>query len=608
MKLVTLDFETFYSYEYSLTRMSTEDYVTDPRFEVILVAAKVNDGKVNWITGDHHKIQKWLDALDIPNSMLMAHNTMFDGLILQHHFGIIPKMYGDTMGMAQALIRPYSPRVSLKACLEHTNVGVAKGDTVVQMINRPRQSLNWGEMVDYASYCCDDVEGTFRLFKHLLPTLPGSELRNIDLILRMYMEPTLKLDASVLAEVLAETRAKKLMLLGAVEEKFPKHVLMSNEKFATALESIGVEVPKKVSPTTGKLTWALAKGDPEFKAMQEEYADDPFVQAALAARLGAKSTIEESRAERLLNIAKRYTKLRVPLRYYAAHTGRLGGMEKINMQNPPRIDKSQMRFGFRAPKNHVVLAADLSQIEARIVAWLARQYDLLEQFRQGRDVYSEFASIIFKRLISRADKLERMIGKACILGLGFGMGEEKLNNTLVKDNIRVSRKESTQYVDTYRTTYRRIPDLWHYLDYARPTIAHGRGTQPLGPCTIAKGCIILPNGMPITYPHLRQEKSGEWLYTFGNESRTLWGGKMAENVAQALARILVMDYAQVIRKDLELKLALQIHDELDYVVPERDAESLAAGIKQIMTVPPTWGKDLPVAVDILWGPTLGDCK
>lgn len=609
MRLVTLDFETFYSQEYSLTRMSTEDYVTDPRFEVILVGAKVNNEPVDWFSGTMAQTRQWLEALRLEDAMLVAHNTMFDGLILQHHFGIVPKLYGDTMGMAQAVIRPFQRSISLKACLEHAKVGVEKGTAVHNMIGRPRLSLSRAELRDYADYCCDDVEGTFRLFKFLLPSIPRDELRIIDVILRMYLQPVLRLDANLLAEILAETRAKKLMLMGAIEEHFPKDVLMSNDKFAAALEKLGAEPPKKVSPTTGKLTWAFAKGDPEFKAFMEEHADDAYISAAIDARLGVKSTIEESRTERLLQIAQKHKRLRVPLRYYAAHTGRLGGMEKINMQNPPRIDKSRLRYAMLAPPGHVIMGPDLSQIEARVTAWLAKQYDLLEQFRQKRDVYSEFATIAYKRKITKADKTERFVGKTCILGLGFGMGHLKLKTTLAKDNVRVEEKESKKLVDTYRNTYSKIPDLWRFFDYAIPHVASGRSKLSLGPCELAKGCIILPNEMPIVYPRLRRTTEGEeWVYNFGDEVRTIWGGKMTENVVQALARIIVMENMLTIQKELGLRPALQVHDELDYVVKEEQAESLAAAITEIMSIPPAWATDLPVAVEVNWGPTFGDCK
>lgn len=607
-RIVTLDFETFYSNDYSLTRMSTEDYVTDPRFEVILVSAKIDDGPVEWFTGTMKETHKWLSKLDIPSSGLVCHNAMFDGLILKHHFHIAPKFYFDTAQMAQAVLKPYVRSVSLESCLEYCKLGISKGTEVKNMMGRSRDSLSRIESQRYGEYGKTDVEGTYRLWRFLMPQMTEEELVVADLTHRMYLEPQLELDATLLAEILAEVRAKKEQLMASISEQVTRTQLMSNEQFAGLLRAQGVEVPMKVSPLTGNVSLALAKSDTGFKQMQEDYADDPYVSALLAARLGIKSTIEETRTERLLQIAMRYPKLRVPLRYYAAHTGRYGGTEKINLQNPPRIDKSRLRFAIRAPKGHVMLAADLSQIEARITAWLARQWDLVEQFKQKRDVYSEFATIAYQRPITKANKTERFVGKTCILGLGYGMGSTKLKSTLFKDSVRVTEAESTKLVNTYRTTYALIPQLWRYLDTCIGYIHHGAGSMKIGPCETIKGGVMLPNDMPLIYHQLNQNSEGQWVYRFGYEVRTLWGGKLTENIVQALARIVIVENMLTIEKELGLRPVLQVHDELDYVIPEAEADATAQAITRIMSVPPAWAENLPVAVEVNYGPTFGDCK
>jgi hypothetical protein len=611
LKILTIDFETYYDQQYSLSKMLTEDYVKDQRFEVILVSVKVNDAPTVWCSGTRMEIGVWLAQFDIPNCGVLAHNAMFDVLILQEIFGIMPAFIFDSMNMAQAHLKPFTGSVSLANCVTYCELG-EKGTYVANMMGRPRLSLSRQELHDYAQYCVNDSDKTYALFRHLLPLFPRDELAIIDLTHRMYFNPVLELDADLLAQQLQDERAHKAQLLATLGTQVSKADLLSNDKFAALLQSLGVDpLPQKVSPATGKLTWAFAKNDPEFVAMQEEYEDDPIVSAAIEARLSIKSTITETRTERLLKIAQKYKKLRVPLGYYKAHTGRYGGLQKINLQNPPRVDKSRMRFAIRAPKGHVILGADLMQIEARIVAWLAGCHQLVEAFRRGEDIYSLFAtratgvSTVKKR--SKKDDIRRFIGKTCILGLGFGMGAPKLMATLNKEKgVKVDMWEAQRYVNAYRFEYQQIPHMWDKLNSALTSIAQG-GRLVIGPCKTGLNVVVLPNDMVLYYNEL-SKVDGEWVYLYGRETRKLFGGKLAENIVQALARTIVMEHMLAIKRKLGLSPCMQVHDELDYVVPEGEAESYARQITEIMSVPPSWAPDLPVAVEIAYGPTFGDCK
>lgn len=616
MDLFTVDFETYYDKEYSLSKMSTEDYVKDPRFEIILVTSKKNNEKPVWFSGDFVSTFEWMYHQGIFHGAWLAHNTMFDALIAAIKMKFVPRMLFDTRLMAQAVLRPYMRSVSLDSCLKHIDLGIRKGNAVHNMIGRTRESLSRAELQAYGEYGCDDCEGEYRLFKYLAPQFPREELEVIDMTLRMYLQPRLTLDANLLAEILAETRAKKQKLL-ATANVDPK-VLGSNPKFAELLKGMGIDPPLKISPTTHETTYAFAKNDTGWKELEEEYADDEMVSAILAARLGIKSTIEESRTERLLEIAKKHNYLRVPLLYYAAHTGRYGGMEKINMQNPPKMDKSRLRKAIKAPKDHVVMALDLKQIEARINAWLSGQENLLQQFRDNLDPYSIFASTAYRCSVvkgrSPEDDKKRFVGKTCILGLGYGMGAPKLRATLRKDGVKLELNEDTLLVDTYRDTYSRIPALWRICDRQIQMMATGQGIHELGPVTFMKNSIMLPNGMQIVYHGLKfltgknKMKYRGWAYSFGGELRTLWGGKIVENIVQALARILVMKYMVMIKRQCGLTPALQVHDELDYVVPLSRVDEYALACSQIMRTTFDWCQGLPIDVDVNYGPTFGDCK
>jgi DNA polymerase I-like protein with 3'-5' exonuclease and polymerase domains len=615
VKFVVIDFETFYSQDYTLTKLSTEDYVYDPRFEVILVGIKINNDAPYWVTGTKAQIKAHLDSLELQKCAVVAHNMPFDGLILAVHFGIICGMYLDTLALAQAQLKPFNRSISLDSCLKHLDLGIKKGDAVYNMKGRSRASLSRQELLDYAKYCMDDCEGEFRLFRYLAPQVPKAELDIIDMTVRMYLVPTLKLDPAMLPELLAEARAKQLQVMNSLPADVQKPDLMSNPKFAEALERYGATPPTKISPTTGELTFAFAKTDPAWKEFEEEWDDDPIVSALIMGRLSAKSTIEESRLERLMNIANQYPHFRIPLKYYAAHTGRYGGTEGINVQNFPRIDKSRMRYAVLAPPGHVVLAADLAQIEARITAWLAGEKDLLTAFRNGDDIYSEFATTAFgiETVKDRSpdDKKRRFVGKTCILGLGFGMGAPRLKATLRKDNLKFELDHCHKFVSVYRDKFWKIPELWQTLDRNIPLMASGQGIITFGPVTFAKHSIVLPNGMALVYNNCRYHQSQKYtgyVYNFAGETRTLWGGKVCENIVQALARILVMEHMLAIKKLLGLSPALQQHDELDYVIPEKYAEKVAAAVTKIMRRPPSWAPDLPVNVEVNYGPSLGHCK
>lgn len=616
MNIVTLDFETYYDDEYSLKKMSTEEYVTDPRFEIIGVGAKINDAPSLWYTGSHDQIGSWLRGLGVWDSCVIAHNAKFDMLILKVVFGRLPKMMLCTMSMAQPFLRPFTRSVSLENCAEVLNLPGAKGTYVSNMKGRYRASLSKQELVEYGEYCKNDCELEKMLFDNLVKRFPRDELYIIDLTLRMYLEPAFVLDAEILAETLQVVQAEKETLLQNVPANVTPAILRSNDQFAKLLTEMGVDVPMKTSKVTGKMAPALAKNDTGWKELEELYQDDGEVYPILLARLGAKSTLEETRSQRLLDIAVRYGWFRIPLNYYAAHTGRYGGTEKINAQNLPQVRRSKMRFGVCAPEGWVVLAADLAQIEARITAFLAGQLDLLKAFAEGRDIYSEFASIVFRTEVikgrSKEDDKRRFVGKTCILGLGYGMSAKVLQSTLRKDGLKFSLIECDQMVQVYRHTYNKIPSLWRKLDHGISVM----GSTPaaytrVGPVTLGNGQIILPNNMPLTYANLhRNEEDPQmgWVYEFGGETRKLWGGTVAENIVQALARIVIMDNMLRIHRELGYRPALQQHDELDYVIREEEAEEAKTEMSKIMVTPPSWMPNLPLAVEINYGPSLGDCK
>lgn len=412
MDIVTIDFETYYDKDYSLSKITTEAYVRSPNFEVIGVGVKVNNHPTDWYSGDNPG--RFLKSLDYRDKAILCHHTAFDGAILSWHFGIRPKLWLDTLSMARPL-HNMTVGGSLKALATYYGLG-EKGTEVVNAIGLRRADFTPEALSKYGEYCVNDVELTYNLFKKLSKGFPVSELMVIDQTIRMYTEPVIELDSDMLLSHLNEVKLGKKKLLdemgltGIADETITK-TLMSNEIFAKYLRNLGIEPPTKVSARTGKVAYAFSKTDKEFTDLLEH--PDERVQTAVAARLGVKSTIEETRTEALLGVAKR-GRLPIMLNYYGAHTGRFSGGDKLNLQNLPARGNNSIRRALKAPAGHKIIACDSSQIEARMVAYVAGQEDLVHAFREGRDVYSEFASEVYGRKITKADKVERFVGKTCI--------------------------------------------------------------------------------------------------------------------------------------------------------------------------------------------------
>lgn len=615
MDIVTIDFETYYDKEYSLSKITTEQYVRSPEFEVIGVGVKVNDYPTDWYSGDNP--ERFLKSLDYRDKAILCHNTAFDGAILSWRFGIKPKLWLDTLSMARPL-HQMTVGGSLKALATYYGLGV-KGDEVIMALGKRRADFSPDEMARYASYCVNDVDLTYHLFKKLSKGFPVSEMLVIDQTIRMYTEPVIELDRELLEKHLGEVIAKKRTLISDMgindaSEEAIKKVLMSNQIFAKYLTNLGVEPPTKVSARTGKETFAFGKTDKGFTDLLEH--PDERVQVAVAARLGVKSTIEETRTLNLIGVSER-GRLPIMLNYYGAHTGRFSGGDKLNLQNLPARGNNTIRRALKAPAGQVIVASDSSQIEARMVAWVAEQQDLLEAFAQKRDVYSEFATEVYGRTITKADKVERFVGKTCILGLGYGMGAEKFRRTLEIGqggvSVKITLEEAERIVRLYRQKNFKIVQLWNKCGQALNGILNRVSGE------IARGIIYdeqgirLPNKLYIRYPALRANgtnfeyiadarqyrKAVQDRVVSGQTSDISWtkiyGGKVTENLIQALARIVVAE--QMAKIGQHYHVAFQVHDEIIITAPEADATNAQQLLEAVMSTAPRWCPDLPVACE-----------
>ncbi len=587
MNVITLDFETYYDSQHSLSHLSTVQYVASDLFKVWGVGIKVNDEPTEWFGAD--ECADAIKAIQWDDAAVVCHNTLFDAYILTQHYNCTPKYYYDTAAMARGLAPNES--ASLKATCERmfpNDKTMRKGDELVNAKGIFDLPPDIEEQI--AGYCIQDVDLTYALYTRMQPIYPQSELDLIDLTCRMFVEPKLVLNRTLLIahkEAVAEDTVQKIQASGLTREQ-----LASQKQFAEYLESLNITVPTKKSQRTGKMIPAFSKTDSAYTQMCNMY---PQYKHIWDAREAVKSRIEETRAQRLLEGCTKQNTLPVPLKYYAAHTGRFGGSEKINLQNLPR--GSKLRNALQAGPGEMLYVADLSNIEARMLAWLAKEQDLLDAFAAGEDVYSNFASQIYNRPITKDDKLERYVGKTAILGLGYGMGANKYKAVLAQGSPAIDVTQSTALgiVSQYRAMYPNIPQLWsigkqllfYMLDRTDQSYSYG-------PLSVASNALKLPNEMYLQYPHLRYN-NGEFVYDSGRTGITrTHGPRLVENIIQALSRIVITDQMLAIQKLSEVDVVLTVHDEIIAIGSDIDATSTLSKIMTIMKTPPNWCTELPL--------------
>ena len=618
MDVITVDFETFYSKTYSLTKMTTEEYIRGEEFQVIGVGVKLNNGPTEWASGTHKQLQEYLDGFYWDDSALLCHNTMFDGAILSWLFGIRPRVLLDTLCIARAL-HGVEVGGSLKALADRYNIG-EKGTEIEAALGKRREDFTKEALSRYGDYCINDVELTYELFGLMGNTFPRTELKIIDLTLRMFIEPILELDVPLLEDHLKDVKQGKRQLIA--EAGVTKTALMSNLKFAELLGSLGVDAPMKISPTTEKETFAFAKTDQGFVDLLEH--KDTRVQTLAQARLGNKSTLEETRTQRFIDIAGRGA-LPIPIKYYAAHTGRFGGDDKINMQNLPSrgVNGKKLKRSILAPKGHVVIDCDSSQIEARVLAWLAGQENLVTAFDNGEDVYKQMAMPIYNVEDEEAiTKPQRFVGKTTILGCGYGMGYERFVDQLRTFGVDMEEAEAQRVIKVYRDTYFHIPNLWTNASYTLQLLADKEVgldiselfTTELGRKGVLEVCpelgaIKLPSGLLLRYDDLRSaqgERGPEYTYQTRKGRVRIYGAKLVENICQAIARCIIAE--QMLKISKRYRTVLTVHDSvLSCVLAEQEQEARAY-IEECMRWVPVWATGLPINCESGVGVNYGDCE
>ena len=637
-RILTIDFETRWDKkDYTLSKMTTEEYIRDERFKAfgVCVHEYGSGDSIEWFSGP--EIPELVSSIDWGRTAVLAHNAQFDVSILEWVYGARPCFIFDTLSMARALrgVEVGNSLAKLASDFGLPPKGAAVHDTdgLVELSEEVEREL--------AEYCKHDVYLCEEILTRLAQRYPVSELKLIDMTLKMYTRPTLILDPLMLSNAIEEERTSRealLQKLGVEEVE-----LASNPKFAEQLQKLGVVPPSKVSKTTGKQTLALAKNDALFQTLLNGERED--VALLCEARLRVKSTTERTRAQRFLDISQRGS-LPVPLSYYGAKSGRWSAAKgsAINMQNLKR--GSFLRKAIMAPEGYQLVVGDLSQIEPRVLAWLSDYTEMLNIFRAGGDPYAAFGAQMFNipNLTKESHPDLRQSAKSALLGCGYGLGWasfasqllvgflgappvryekafaktlgvdteyierflewdenakrlEEIPHTCSDQELLVHAVAAKKIIDIYRSTAYQVASFWEMCSGLLEKSLYGGEERQYKCLTFRKEEIQLPNGMKLLYPDLRiiQDDKGRSQYVYGPDATKLYAGKITNNVTQALARIVMTD--GMLRVSKRYFIAGTVHDELIAVVPDAEVDEAKTWVLEQMTMAPRYMPGIPLDAD-----------
>lgn len=639
MKIATVDLETYWAVGHSLTKMSPIAYCMHPDTEIISCAFKFGNDPTVVVFGEQAVID-YCAKVDWSQYWVVGHNMSgFDAMILSWRLGVKPKLWGCTLAMARP-IHAKDVGLSLAKLVAHYGLGYKDQSALIATKGKHLCDFSDDEISEMRVYNAADVDQCYGLLLKLIPQTRKEEVKLVDMTIRMLVEPTFESDATLLANTLTEEGIRKKAMLIEAARKMDVYeigmddeeaaaaaltVLSSAAKFAAFLRTIEVDVPTKVSPTTGKEIPALAKTDEGFLELREH--DDPLVATAAAARLDAKSTILQTRIQAFMDASNAHPqkKVPIPLKYYGADTtGRWSGWG-YNPQNLPRVNpynprpSDALRRSLTAPPGHKVVVADLSGIELRVNHFLWQVPASMAMYQaepEKADLYKDFASKLYSVPYDDVTKVQRQVGKVAHLGLGFGAAWaafQKVAKTM--GGVDLTEEESRDVVEKWRSEYNDIPRGWRTCHDALPTIMRGSEGSAVDPwgmvVPVAEG-LRTPKGM-IRYPDLRTETNEEtnrkeFVYGHGRNKARIYAGKIDENIVQHLARCIIADNALTVQRLTKMNPALMVHDELVYIVPEDEAEQLLDVVQQVMRTPPVWWPELVTWSEGDIADTYGDAK
>lgn len=700
-RIVTLDFETYFSKDYSLSRRDTtlESYIRDPRFQTLMMSYAINEGPVHCAVG-REQVNEALKSLALweKGTITVAHNAPVEGSIIEWRYGMKINALVCTMAMARGIGLDRLTRVALKDLAEYFNkrgqIEGFKGSELDNMKGKRLEDFTPEQLQDAITYCNTDVELTRKIFLLLYPYMFRGSLDAIDMTMKMFTRPMIKLDVAKLEVYKQKVIDDKAMLMQIFSQKSGytvdqiDGVIRSPKKFPEFFKKVtGLDLPTKISDartkTFRKKLLEVGEGTPEAEILKSKtdglvldergvytvYAPatakddldfldllehhDPLVVAAVEAKMANSSSLHESRAQRLIEAGARGL-LPVTLVYASAHTGRYGGGGGINLQNLPSRGDTTLRESMTAPEGYSFVVADSSQVEARILAYVAGQADVLEIFRTGGDVYSHMGARIYNipyetivewrgkplegltpeevDLVKRC-KIARTVGKEAVLASGYQMSGRAFAARLLAQKTMLTPLEGAiedeeeamlyheaeaQRINTiYRDTNFHIVAFWRRAQSVIKELAVGGQGWFGGPHNNLfyygqrflfgeyVPAVMLPNGFWINFPHLKcglNEETGYEEYTYRAVDKGHWrtfylyGGKLTENLIQALAFAVLQGQALDMRSR-GLPIMLNVHDEYAVCVEEQHKEQVATIMEHCMNQVPDYLQGCPLTCE-----------
>lgn len=687
MNVLTVDFETYYDREYSLSKMTMIEYIMDGRFQPIMMSYAINDEPIQNVIG-YPNIKRILDGIDWGNTVLNAQNTAFDATIIRARFGHTARYYTDTMAMARVTAAHVFEGASLAAIarvLQANGVHVPpKGKEVESALGMHLYNAYSGTpyiakkattdpdevqrghelLMAYVEYCNNDVHLAREAFKYFTKMITPDEMQYGDMILKCYIEPSLYLDLPIIEEEIARIHERDEQRARDVANRYfngkqaeLRSVCRSVPKFTEFLRGLGgileheidedadyaFIIPSKYSEKKGRVEPCYSKTFPAVIEMCDRMDE---IGDIFRTKLAMSSSIELSRAERFRAIAKIGCGFGMPYTVSGAHTHRLGGSGGLNVQNLSSGRKegqsNALKRSISAPPGHQVVVFDSSQIELRTGSYIAGDNATLKMFLEGRDPYSEQASLIYggdpveiKKLakggVEPYASIQRPAGKASLLSNIYGTGAVGFMNYAKLMGVDMTLEEAQHIVKVYRETHPEVVAIWNACEVAlRNMIAGASGYfgGPDGKLFYYDGArmnhgvrmpgIRLPDGNWLNYHCLsmreREYPDGStkmnYAYRGLKEGRIQWiftyAARIFENCNQALA-FAVMKY-QALLINQRYKIVLNTHDEWGIVVKDDEVEQAKEYMQWCMRQVPEWAKGLPVDCEGDAAVHYGDCK
>lgn len=600
MQIICLDFETLFDQEFTLSKMTTEEYIRDARFSAHGVSIKWGKNhEPKWYT--HDEFAYLAKQEDWSKYGIICHHAHFDSLILSHHYGVFPAKHFCTLSMARLVHG------------NHVSVGL---ESLAKLYNKSPKTVpynemrgkRWHEMPPYlqqkvADGANHDVQLTWDLFGELIKEFPPEELEVIDSTIRMFVEPVLRADTTLLAKVWQDEDTKKKKNLAVLNVS--KEELQSAEKFATLLRAEGVEPGLKENPK-GEMIYAFAKTDQFMRDLLEH--EDDRVRTLAEARLDQKSTFMQTRSEAIGWMASRGP-LCVYYNYAGAHNLNWSGGDSLNFQNIKR--GSAIRKALMAPDGYLFASPDMSQVQCRMLNYVAGQWDVVERFRNNEDPYIPIAEKVYNKSVTKDDKTERGTGKQLELSCGFMAGDKSIQSTaklgIYGPPVYIELQEARRWKNLYRDEHPQVVEFWKT---AGRMIARIAGGSPLqwGLVWIKDGKVYLPNGAFLQYPKLHfytptaeecekldeYKHKGFWRYKTRKGWETLHPGILTQNVVSSLSRLL-LSQAMLRLKARGYQARGTTHDELWFLIKKDGCEEKhKAVLIEEMSHTPSWAPGLPL--------------